>query len=174
MSLIDRLWERITSKDVVSHAGDYKECVIGNLSYVLKRTSPTDIALKIYSGNDKESFGVVFRSVVNDPEHSPCVTQKYPPKGKYEFIHTQSAVGMMGTSLLGDYKEWDDAYIDKWIDDMFKGYGRLATWRLWVKTKFKELESSLLEPDWNVVACMIREFENKSGEIFTPPSKENP
>ena len=68
--------------------------------------------------------------------------------------------------MLGDYKEWDDAYIDKWIDDMFEGYGRLATWRLWVKTKFKELESSLLEPDWNIVAYMIKEMEEHSDKIF--------
>lgn len=166
MSLIDRLWERISNKDGVSHTGDYKECVIGELTYVLKRISPTDIGLKIYSGNDKEDFAVVFRSVVRDTEHSPCVTQKYTPKDKYEFIHIQSAVGMMGTSLLGDYKEWTDEYIDKWIDDMLEEYGRLATWRLWVKTKFKELESSLLEPDWNVVYYMIRKMEEKGKNIF--------
>ena len=171
MNLIDRLWERIANKDGISHFGDYKECVIGNLSYVFKRTSPTDIGLKIYSGNDKEDFGVVFKSVVNDPEHSPCVTQKYPPKDKYEFIHTQSAVGMMGTSLLGDYKDWDDDYIGKWVDGMLEDYGKLATWRIWVSKKFKELESSLLEPDWNIVAHMIREFEEHSREVFKHDDK---
>ena len=171
MNLIDRLWERIANKDGISHFGDYKECVIGNLSYVFKRTSPTDIGLKIYSGNDKEDFGVVFKSVVNDPEHSPCVTQKYAPKDKYEFIHTQSAVGMMGTSLLGDYKEWDDDYIGKWVDGMLEDYGKLATWRIWVSKKFKELESSLLEPDWNIVAHMIREFEEHSREVFKHDDK---
>ena len=171
MNLIDRLWERIANKDGISHFGDYKECVIGNLSYVFKRTSPTDIGLKIYSGNDKEDFGVVFKSVVNDPEHSPCVTQKYAPKDKYEFIHTQSAVGMMGTSLLGDYKDWDDDYIGKWVDGMLEDYGKLATWRIWVSKKFKELESSLLEPDWNIVAHMIREFEEHSREVFKHDDK---
>lgn len=168
MSLIDRLWERIANKDGMSHYGDYKECIIGNLSYVFKRTSPTDIGLKIYSGNDKEDFGVVFKSVVNDPEHSPCVTMKYPPKDKYEFIHVQDAVGLIGTSLLGDYKEWSDDSIKQWVDGMLDEYGKLAAWRIWVSQKFKELESSLLEPDWNIVAAITKELKAHADMVFKP------
>lgn len=76
------------------------------------------------------------------------MTMKYPPKEKYEFIHVQDAVGLIGTSLLGDYKEWSDDSVKQWVESMIDEYGKLAAWRIWVSQKFKELESSLLEPDW--------------------------
>lgn len=170
MSLIDILWGRICYKE--SAEVKQKEIVIDGLTYVFKRVSPDEIALEIFSGNDSNDFGVVFKRVVNTPEHSPCVTKKYPPKDKYEFIHIQDAVGMLSTSLLGDYKEWANAYLDHWLEGMYRSYAKLATWRLWISTKFKELESSLLEPDWNIVAYMIRDFEKKADEIFVPPSKK--
>lgn len=169
MSLIDRVWECICEgrqSILACH-----ERIIGGMVYAFKKASETEITLDVYYGNDHNDFGVVFKSVVSTKEYSPCVTMKYPPKDKYEFIHTQSAVGMMGTSLLGDYKEWDDDYISKWVDGMLEEYGKLASWRIWVSKKFKELESSLLEPDWNIVAHMIREFEEHSREVFKHEDK---
>lgn len=107
-------------------------------------------------------------SVVNDKEHSPCVTMKYPPKDKYEFIHIQHPLGYLGTSLLGDYKEWSDAEINNWFESKRDEYRKLASWRIWVSKKFKELESSLLEPDWNIVAAITKEIKAHSDLIFKP------
>jgi hypothetical protein len=136
--------------------------------YAFKKASETEITLVVYYGNDHYDFGVVFRSVVNDKEHSPCVTMKYPPKDKYEFIHIQDAVGMISTSLLGDYKEWKEMEIDSWLAGMLRNYEKLTKWRLWISTKFKELESSLLEPDWNIVAAITKEIKAHSDLIFKP------
>ena len=93
---------------------------------------------------------------------------KYPPKDKYEFIHVQDAVGLIGTSLLGDYKEWSDDSIKQWVESMLDEYGKLAAWRIWVSQKFKELESSLLEPDWNIVAAITKELKAHADMIFKP------
>jgi len=172
MSIFERLWAHICENFTTYNDQVQKEIVINGLTYVFKRVSPNEISLQVFSGNDSNDFGVVFRSVVNDKEHSPCVTDKYPPKDKYEFIHIQDAVGMISTSLLGDYKEWKEMEIDSWLAGMLRNYEKLTKWRLWISTKFKELESSLLEPDWNIVAYMIREFEKKSDEIFALPSKK--
>lgn len=130
--------------------------------------SETEITLDVYYGNDHYDFGVVFMSVVNDKEHSPCVTMKYPPKDKYEFIHIQHPLGYLGTSLLGDYKEWSDAEINNWFESKRDEYRKLASWRIWVSKKFKELESSLLEPDWNIVAAITKEIKAHSDLIFKP------
>lgn len=164
MSLIARLWEGICEGGPSILA--CHERIIGGMVYAFKKASETEITLDVYYGNDHYDFGVVFRSVVNDKEHSPCVTMKYPPKEKYEFIHVQDAVGLIGTSLLGDYKEWSDDEINKWVEGMLGDYGKLASWRIWVSQKFKELESSLLEPDWNIVYHMIREMEEMEKKIF--------
>lgn len=164
MSLIDRLWSSICQGYPTVLA--YNECVINGFTYVFKREVSNEISLKIFQGNLGNNFGVVFKSVVNDKEHSPCVTMKYPPKDKYEFIHIQHPLGNLGTSLLGDYKEWSDAEIHNWVESMLDEYGKLAAWRIWVSQKFKELESSLLEPDWNIVYSIIREMEDKEKKIF--------
>ena len=166
MSLIDRVWSSICHGYPTVLA--YNECVINGFTYVFKREVSNEISLKIFHGNLGNNFGVVFRSVVNDKEHSPCVTMKYPPKDKYEFIHVQDAVGLIGTSLLGDYKEWSDAEINNWVESMLDEYGKLASWRIWVSQKFKELESSLLEPDWNIVAAITKELKAHADMIFKP------
>lgn len=166
MSLIDRLWEGVCEGGPSILA--CHERIIGGMVYAFKKASETEITLDVYYGNDHYDFGVVFRSVVNDKEHSPCVTMKYTPKDKYEFIHVQDAVGMIGTSLLGDYKEWSDDSIKQWVESMIDEYGKLASWRIWVSKKFKELESSLLEPDWNIVAAITKEIKAHSDLIFKP------
>ena len=57
--------------------------------------------------------------------------------------------------------------IKDWMEGMLAEYGKLAAWRIWVSQKFKELESSMLEPDWNIVYSMIREMEANAKKIFT-------
>lgn len=166
MSLIDRLWSSICNGYPSLLA--YHECIIKGYTYVFNREALNEISLKIFHGNQCNDFGVVFKSFVNDKEHSPCVTMKYPPKEKYEFIHVQDAVGLIGTSLLGDYKEWSDAEINNWVESMLDEYGKLASWRIWVSQKFKELESSLLEPDWNIVAAITKEIKAHADLIFKP------
>lgn len=166
MSLIDRLWSSICKWYPTVAA--YNECVINGFTYTFKHSSPNEISLMISYNNLLNNFGVVFKSVVNDKEHSPCVTMKYPPKEKYEFIHVQDAVGLIGTSLLGDYKEWSDDEIKDWTEGMLVEYGKLASWRIWVSHKFKELESSLLEPDWNIVAAITKEMKAHADLIFKP------
>lgn len=166
MSLFDRIWTYMCHGR--STALVYQTWVINGVTYSYKKVTPNEIALDVFYGNDHNDFGVVFRSVVNTKEYSPCVTMKYPPKDKYEFIHVQHPVGTLGTSLLGDYKEWDDDYIGKWVDGMLEEYGKLAAWRIWVTKKFKELESSLLEPDWNVVAAIVEEMKEHEKLIIKP------
>lgn len=164
MRLIDRLWESICEGGPSILA--CHERIIGGMVYAFKKASETEITLDVYYGNEHYDFGVVFKSVVNTQEYSPCVTMEYTQKDKYEFIHIQHPLGTLGTSLLGDYKEWSDAEIHNWVESMLDEYGKLAAWRIWVSQKFKELESSLLEPDWNIVYHMIREMEEKEKKIF--------
>lgn len=171
MSLIDRVWSSICK--CYPTVSEYNECVISGFTYVVKHSSPNEISLKIYYNNLGNDFGVVFKLVVDTKENSPCVTMKYPPKDKYEFIHSQDATGLMGTSLLGDYKEWSDDEINNWVEGMLGDYGKLAAWRIWVSQKFKELESSLLEPDWNIVYYMIRKMEEKEKKIFKPSDDDD-
>ena len=166
MSIIDRVWSSICK--CYPTVSEYNECVISGFTYVVQRKVFDEISLKIAYNNLYIDFGVVFKSVVNDKEHSPCVTLKYPPKDKYEFIHVQDAVGLIGTSLLGDYKEWSDDSIKQWVESMLDEYGKLAAWRIWVSQKFKELESSLLEPDWNIVAAITKELKAHADMIFKP------
>ena len=166
MTLIDRLWKCICEGGPSTL--DCHERIIGGMVYEFKKVSKTEITLDVYYGNDHYDFGVVFRSVVNDKEHSPCVTMKYPSKDKYEFIHVQHPLGNLGTSLLGDYKEWNYGEINNWVESMLDEYGKLASWRIWVSKKFKELESSLLEPDWNIVVSITKEIKAHSDLIFKP------
>ena len=84
MSLIDSVWSSICKCYPTVSA--YNECVISGFTYIFNNSSPNEISLKIAYNNLYIDFGVVFKSVVNDKEHSPCVTRKYPPKDKYEFI----------------------------------------------------------------------------------------
>ena len=70
--------------------------------------------------------------------------------------------------MLGDYKEWSDDSVKQWVESMIDEYGKLASWRIWVSQKFKELESSLLEPDWNIVAAITNEMKAHSDMIFKP------
>ena len=166
MSLIDRLWECICEGGPSILA--CHERIIGGMVYAFKKASATEITLDVYYGNEHYDFGMVFKSVVNTQDYSPCVTMKYPPKDKYEFIHIQHPLGNLGTSLLGDYKEWSDAEIQHWVESMLDEYGKLASWRIWVSQKFKELESSLLEPDWNIVAAITKEIKAHADLIFKP------
>lgn len=166
MNLLDRLWKCICEGEPSTLA--CHERIIGGIVYAFKKVSETEITLDVYYGNDHYDFGVVFMSVVNDKEHSPCVTMKYPPKDQYEFIHIQHQLGNLGTSLLGDYKEWSDAEINNWVESMRDEYRKLAYWRIWVSKKFKELESSLLEPDWNIVAAITKEMKEHADLIFKP------
>lgn len=166
MSLIDRVWSNICK--CYPTVAAYNECVINGFTYTFKHLSPNEISLMISYNNLVNDFGVVFKSVVNDKEHSPCVTMTYPPKDKYEFIHVQHPVGTLGTSLLGDYKEWSDDEIKDWMEGMLVEYGKLASWRIWVSRKFKELESSLMEPDWNIVAAITKDMKTHADMVFTP------
>lgn len=164
MGLLARLWKCICEGGPSILA--CHERIIGGMVYAFKKASETEITLDVYYGNEHYDFGVVFKSVVNTQEYSPCVTMKYPPKDKYEFIHIQHPLGNLGTSLLGDYKEWSDAEIHNWVESMLDEYGKLASWRIWVSQKFKELESSLLEPDWNIVAVITKEIKAHADLIF--------
>ena len=166
MNLLDRLWKCICEGEPSTLA--CHERIIGGIVYAFKKVAETEITLDVYYGNDHYDFGVVFMSVVNDKEHSPCVTMKYPPKDQYEFIHIQHQLGNLGTSLLGDYKEWSDAEINNWVESMRDDYRKIAYWRIWVSKKFKELESSLLEPDWNIVAAITKEMKEHADLIFKP------
>lgn len=166
MSIIDRIWSYICHGRPTVLV--YQTWVINGVTYSFKKVTANEIALDVFDGNDHNDFGVVFKSVVNTKEYSPCVTMQYPEKEKYEFIHVQQPLGDLGTSLLGDYKEWDDDYIGKWVDGMLEEYGKLAAWRIWVAKKFKELESSLIEPDWNVVAAIVEEMKEREKAIFKP------
>lgn len=174
MRLIDRIWSYLCHGRPTVLV--YQTRVVNGVTYYFKKVTANEIALDVLYGNEHNDFGVVFKSVVNDQEHSPCVTMKYPPKDKYQFIHVQDSLGTLGTSLLGDYKEWSDAEISNWIERLLDAYGKLAEWRIWVSQKFKELESSLLEPDWNIVYSMIREMEEKEKKILkssnTSPSQQ--
>jgi len=166
MSIIDRLWSSICT--CYPTVAMYNECVLNGFTYIFKRSSPDEISLQIYYKNLENDFGVVFKSVVETKEYSPCVTMKYPPKDKYEFIHVQDPLGQIGTSLLGDYKDWSDEEINNWVNGMLAEYGKLASWRIWVSLKFKELESALLEPDWNIVAAITKEMKEYASLIFNP------